>query len=132
MPTAPKRQCANARSGCPGLAEGLAKYCPSCQDVNRKRYEKGSRELSESRKRHDAKRGTAHQRGYTGKWQKARAAYLAEHPLCCECMARSLVKAAHVVDHIVPHRGDRELFWDRGNWQALCAACHNRKTRRGE
>ena len=29
-----------------------------------------------------------------------------------------------VVDHVVPHRGDRMLFWDSTNWQALCSACH--------
>ena len=32
------------------------------------------------------------------------------------------------VDHIVPHRGDRDLFWDRNNWQALCHSCHSKKT----
>jgi 5-methylcytosine-specific restriction protein A len=34
-----------------------------------------------------------------------------------------------VVDHIIPHRGNRELFWDTENWQALCTPCHNRKTK---
>jgi 5-methylcytosine-specific restriction endonuclease McrA len=29
------------------------------------------------------------------------------------------------VDHIVPHRGNRGLFWARSNWQSLCATCHN-------
>ena len=28
------------------------------------------------------------------------------------------------LDHIIPHRGDRKLFWDRDNWQALCKSCH--------
>ena len=23
------------------------------------------------------------------------------------------------MDHIVPHRGDQKLFWNRGNWQPL-------------
>ena len=35
------------------------------------------------------------------------------------------------VDHIIPHRGDPELFWDRSNWQALCKNCHDRKTGMG-
>ncbi|WP_407496877.1 HNH endonuclease [Pseudooceanicola sp. MF1-13] len=34
------------------------------------------------------------------------------------------------MDHITPHKGDRKLFWDRSNWQALCHACHSRKTAR--
>ena len=35
---------------------------------------------------------------------------------------------ATVVDHIRPHKGNRELFWDRTNWQSLCKQCHDRKT----
>lgn len=59
----------------------------------------------------------------TPRWRKARALYLAAHPHCLRCMA-----PATVVDHIVPHKGDDVLFWDEGNWQPLCARCHNRKT----
>ena len=33
-----------------------------------------------------------------------------------------------VVDHIVPHRGDQQLFWNQSNWQALCKPCHDHKT----
>jgi 5-methylcytosine-specific restriction protein A len=33
-----------------------------------------------------------------------------------------------VVDHIVPHRGREQLFWDESNWQALCKPCHDKKT----
>ena len=39
------------------------------------------------------------------------------------------VKATDV-DHIVPHRGDKTLFWDQGNWQPLCHRHHSSKTRR--
>ena len=39
---------------------------------------------------------------------------------------------ACVVDHLVPHRGDRLLFWDASNWQSLCESCHNRKTARAD
>ena len=34
------------------------------------------------------------------------------------------------VDHIIPHRGDQKLFWDKSNWQALCHRHHSMKTRR--
>jgi 5-methylcytosine-specific restriction protein A len=33
-----------------------------------------------------------------------------------------------VVDHIVPHKGDQTLFFDRANLQPLCKSCHDRKT----
>ncbi|HWL55465.1 MAG TPA: HNH endonuclease [Paracoccus sp. (in: a-proteobacteria)] len=32
---------------------------------------------------------------------------------------------ATLVDHIKPHRGDKALFWNWNNWQALCAPCHS-------
>lgn len=35
---------------------------------------------------------------------------------------------AELVDHIVPHRGAMGFFWDRGNWQALCRPCHDKKS----
>lgn len=38
------------------------------------------------------------------------------------------VVAATVVDHIVPHRGDKVAFWDHDNWQALCKRHHDKKT----
>jgi 5-methylcytosine-specific restriction endonuclease McrA len=50
------------------------------------------------------------------------------HPLCEECLGHGVAMPATVVDHIVPHRGDPKLFWDRSNWQALCKRCHDRKT----
>jgi 5-methylcytosine-specific restriction protein A len=37
---------------------------------------------------------------------------------------------AAVTDHIIPHRGDKRLFWDANNWQALCLSCHGAKTAR--
>jgi len=35
-----------------------------------------------------------------------------------------------VVDHIIPHKGNQKLFWDPQNWQTLCKAHHDEKTRR--
>ena len=42
------------------------------------------------------------------------------------CAREGKVSPARVVDHIRPHRGDVELFWDRSNWQPLCKPCHDR------
>lgn len=79
----------------------------------------------------DDRRGSAAARGYGRKWQEARAAFLAAHPLCqCEeCdEGRLRLTPATIVDHIVAHKGDRKLFWDRKNWQAMSKPCHDRKT----
>lgn len=80
------------------------------------------------RRESDARRGSAHERGYTSAWQKARAAWLRAHPLCAKHDGRGEVVAATVVDHKVPHKGDKALFWDRNNWQSLCKPCHDEKT----
>ncbi|MGA9851855.1 MAG: HNH endonuclease [Gammaproteobacteria bacterium] len=45
-----------------------------------------------------------------------------------ECEKNGKTMLASVVDHIVPHRGNTTIFWDRTNWQSLCRRCHNRKT----
>ena len=73
----------------------------------------------------DAQRPTARQRGYSTAWDKARLGYLNHHPLCAACLKRGVETLATVVDHIIPHRGDKGLFWDKTNWQALCVPCHS-------
>ena len=76
--------------------------------------------------RHD--RPSGYERGYDNRWRKARLVFLEKHPLCTRCYENGSLVRATVVDHIVPHRGDRELFWDMSNWQALCKRCHDQKT----
>ena len=61
----------------------------------------------------------------TQRWKRARRLFLAEHPICSMCQAAGRVRLATVVDHIVPHRGDAELFFDEGNWSPLCKPCHD-------
>lgn len=70
-------------------------------------------------------KGSASERGYTYAWTKARNAFLREYPLCVMCEVEGHVTAAAVVDHIIPHRGDETLFWERGNWQSLCKLHHD-------
>ena len=53
---------------------------------------------------------------------------LEDNPFCVKCYEEGHITLATVVDHIVPHRGDQKLFWDRSNWQPLCEHHHNVKT----
>ena len=112
MPRKPKRPC--RYPGCPNLCE-TGTYC----EVHRKEWSP------------DALRGNATARGYDAKWREARRLFLQRNPLCQNCLKNGKLTPATVVDHIVPHRGDQLLFWDHGNWQALCKACHDRKTGHG-
>ena len=112
MPTAAPRPC--TYPSCGRLVRDGTGRCDAHKHVERKQS--------------DARRGNASERGYGSAWQRARAGWLQDHPLCVRCEALDLVEAATVVDHIVPHRNDPKLFWRRSNWQSLCKRCHDVKT----
>lgn len=75
---------------------------------------------------------TANQRGYNYEWQQARLVFLNDNPLCKYCESEGRVTAAAIVDHVIAHRGDMALFWDRTNWQSLCKPCHDIVKKREE
>jgi len=105
MPTAPLHFC--AAPGCP--ARVRARYCSAHSRAKREQQSTYSPEA----------------RGLYGRaWNKARSTWLGQHPYCQVCG-----HLANEVDHIRPHRGDRQLFWARENWQSLCTSCHSKKTR---
>lgn len=79
-------------------------------------------------KRVEPVRESALSRGYNYRWQKYRKGYLINNPLCVKCLEDGDVTKATVVDHVIPHRGDALLFWDRDNHQALCKRHHDIKT----
>ena len=77
-------------------------------------------------------RKDATQRGYDHKWRSARVRHLKKHPLCEYCKRDGHVIAATVVDHVIPHKGNKGLFWDKSNWQSLCTSCHSSVKQREE
>ena len=109
MPRIPDHPCSHP--GCPRLVPRGKKYC------------------EEHTALHPEESRSAGGRGYGSRWNKARKRFLEKNPLCAECMKAGCYVRATDVDHIVPHRGDPVLFWDRGNWQALCHRHHSIKTR---
>jgi 5-methylcytosine-specific restriction enzyme A len=66
----------------------------------------------------------------SNRWRKLRRAQLRAHPLCALCLGRGIVRAAVVVDHIIPHRGNWNEFLT-GKLQSLCVECHNGTKERG-
>ncbi|MES2972400.1 MAG: HNH endonuclease [Pseudomonadota bacterium] len=112
MPFAAPRPC--TKPGCGALVYGGDSRCDQHKRAERREA--------------DAKRGSSSERGYSAAWQRARIGFLRSHPLCVKHAALDEVVASTVVDHIVPHRGDKVLFWDHDNWQALCKPCHDVKT----
>ena len=73
---------------------------------------------------------SASERGYGWRWQQARDQFLKDNPLCVMHKADGYTVVATVVDHIKAHRGDQELFWNKGNWQSLCKSCHDTHAQR--
>ena len=108
VPSKPNIPCKHP--GCPSLIPCGQKYCEKHKAI----YPEEVRSASG--------------RGYGSAWRKARKQFLHTHPLCVECQKEGRYVKATVVDHVVPHRGDADLFWDRSNWQPLCKQCHDRKT----
>ena len=68
----------------------------------------------------------------TARWRKLRNLILNEYPLCRACVAEGTLQPSTDVDHIIPHRGNSDLFWDETNLQGLCATHHSRKTKAGQ
>ncbi|MDN4141580.1 HNH endonuclease signature motif containing protein [Bacillus velezensis] len=75
---------------------------------------------------YDQYRESAAKRGYNSKWRQSRAGYLPKHPLCAACLMQGRRTSDTVVDHIVPHKGGMNLFWDSSKWLPLYASCHGR------
>lgn len=63
----------------------------------------------------------------TQRWRRLRWQVLVDELFTCRrCGVMLGADTSQLVaDHIVPHRGDEGLFWDRGNLQCLCKPCHD-------
>ena len=72
--------------------------------------------------------GSTRRRRLPGDWNRRRRSVLARDPVCRICQNALSVE----VDHIIPHRGNPDLFWDEiNNWGSLCGPCHKAKTGAG-
>lgn len=61
----------------------------------------------------------------TSLWLKGRAWYLRNNPLCEFCADEGRAEPATILDHKVPHKGDKKKFYDQSNWQGLCKPHHD-------
>lgn len=71
-------------------------------------------------------RPSAHQRGYGWRWQRFSRWFLSQ-PENAVCAVEGCGRLATQTDHVIPHRGDMEKFWE-GPFQGLCARHHSEKT----
>ena len=114
-----------AAPGCEEVAAPGKARCPDHQDDQDRR--RAARKAAAQATPHAA---AARALYADPRWTAAARRFLERHPLCVDCGELGVVEPATDVDHVVPHKGDRQLFWDRSNWQPLCHRCHSRKTAR--
>lgn len=112
MSVKPMRPC--RQPGCRKLTKNG--YCEEHEQQHQRRYESQQQRVSSAK------------RGYGRKWRTESKAFLAEYPWCKACLDKGIKEPATEVDHIIPHKGNQKLFWDKKNWQGLCHSCHSRKT----
>ena len=94
----------------------------------------GSKARSLHRKRGTSKPG--HPLYTKAKWNGKyglRLRHLSKHPFCVVCREQGkstieCIPKVAVVDHIIPHRGRPEIFFDEDNLQTMCKPHHSQKT----
>lgn len=67
----------------------------------------------------------------TARWKQLRRQQLNSNPLCRMCLHDGYTKAAEVVDHVEPHKGDEAKFFG-GKLQSLCKKHHDSAKQRQE
>jgi 5-methylcytosine-specific restriction protein A len=60
---------------------------------------------------------------HTTQWRKLRTKILKEQPYCFKC-GISGSESKLEVHHIIPPRGNEELFFDESNLVSVCPVCH--------
>jgi len=59
----------------------------------------------------------------SSQWRSLRKKILKEHPYCYKC-GISIKEAELDIHHIVPARGNIDLFYDESNCIPICKSCH--------
>jgi 5-methylcytosine-specific restriction protein A len=65
--------------------------------------------------------------GYDNLWNRVRAQYVKEHPLCEECLEQGSVTPVEIVHHKLTVREHPELRLDMDDLQSLCRVCHGKE-----
>lgn len=103
---------------------------PGCTELVRSGYcEKHSTTINQSRQEPQLEHDPTHQRLYDRKWKRIRLMHLANNPWCETCLDHGIYTPAKEVHHVIPHRGDQQIF-KTGPLQSLCHKCHSRITYR--
>lgn len=108
-----------AATGCHALIDHDKKYCERHAYLQRRDDERRNSFFSGGSK-------SEYSEMYLlPEWKKLQTAQLRNNPYCAKCGGR-----ATEVHHIIPHRGDMNMFLNPGNLVSLCHDCHLQETKR--
>jgi len=116
------------------MAEKVLRFCsyPRCNKLVKSGYcEEHQKRMYEQS--YEARRKSAHERGYTSKWYRYTKLFLKqpENQLCKLQLDNKCNIIAECVDHIIPPKDPQDsLFWDESNHQAACIHCNSVKGHR--
>ena len=94
--------------------------------------------LGDKRRRYENKKPEYSKLYHTQRWIKQSNLFREKNPLCVACLQYGIItdcqgkdkngRPKGATDHIVPHKGNKRLFFDKTNWQTLCLMHHNQKS----
>jgi 5-methylcytosine-specific restriction endonuclease McrA len=96
--------------GCNQLIDQSERYCPQHKKEEPKPFSSAVR-YNESLYK-------------TTQWKQLRAEVLREQQCCFKC-GISKGEAKLEVHHLIPPRGNEELFFDKDNLVSVCSVCHH-------
>ena len=102
---------------------------PCCPQLTNNSYcDEHKNVRTEKRKQYDKDRPEYFNWYNSARYRESRLKFLFDNPFCSECEKAGKFTPSLILDHIIPHKGDYNLFWNPNNWGALCKICHDRKT----
>jgi 5-methylcytosine-specific restriction protein A len=119
----------------PTRAKRLCSH-PGCNELTTETYceeHKREKRQQEYRERNNRWLYLYHDPRWANPVHGLRAQTLREEPICRQCIADGYpwgmqAAVSTVADHIVPHKGNTRLFYDRKNLQGLCKRHHDIKS----
>jgi 5-methylcytosine-specific restriction endonuclease McrA len=106
--------------GCNSLANDKAKYCDKHKPIM---------EQKESHRMFQFATSPNLELYHSYKWFKLRKEVLQEQAYCSRCGLSKEETTLHA-HHMIPPRGNEDLFFNKNNVTVLCEGCHNKTTQR--
>ena len=111
--------------GCMNTVNNKGDYCPEHSNSNNRQDDRRVNNYGSSKKTyaHDNYKHLYN----SSAWRKLRQLVWQRDSYTCQLCGATDTQL--VADHVQPHRGNTDLFYEMDNLVTLCKACHDYKTR---